>query len=37
MKSAIVAAVSAETGGSLRQVQRACFLILTSNYYNVWH
>ena len=37
MKSAIVAAVTAETGGSLRQVQKACYLILTSNYYNVWH
>ena len=37
MKAAIVAAVAAETGGSLRQVQHACYLILTSNYYNVWH
>jgi uncharacterized protein (DUF1800 family) len=37
MKAAIVAAVAAETGGSLRQVQHACYLILTSSYYNVWH
>ena len=37
MKSAILAAVSANTDGSLRQVQQACYLILTSNYYNVWH
>ena len=37
MKAAIVTAVSAEDQGSLRQVQTACYLILTSNYYNVWH
>jgi uncharacterized protein (DUF1800 family) len=37
MKSAIVAAVTANTSGNLRQVQQACYLILTSNYYNVWH
>jgi uncharacterized protein (DUF1800 family) len=37
MKSAIVAAVAAETGGNVRQVQLACYDILTSNYYNVWH
>jgi uncharacterized protein (DUF1800 family) len=37
MKSAIVAAVAANTDGNLRQVQQACYLILTSNYYNIWH
>jgi uncharacterized protein (DUF1800 family) len=37
MKSEIVAAVNAETGGALRQVQVGCYLILSSNYYNVWH
>jgi uncharacterized protein (DUF1800 family) len=37
MKSAIVTAVTANTSGNLRQVQQACYLILTSNYYNVWH
>ena len=37
MKAAIVNAVAANTSGNLRQVQQACFLILTSNYYNVWH
>lgn len=37
MKASIVAAVTGETGGSLRRVERACYLILTSSYYNVWH
>ncbi len=37
MKTAIVNAVTAETSGALRQVQTACYMILTSNYYNVWH
>ena len=37
MKSTIEAAVAANPNGSLSQVQEACFLILTSNYYNVWH
>jgi len=37
MKASIVTAVTGETGGSLRRVQRACYLILTSSYYNVWH
>jgi len=37
MKSAIITAVAANGNGALRQVQQACFLILTSNYYNVWH
>ena len=38
MKQTIVAAVTADSpSGSLRQVQTACYLILTSSYYNVWH
>jgi hypothetical protein len=37
MKTAIVGAVSADTNGSLHRVQTACYLILTSAYYNVWH
>jgi hypothetical protein len=37
MKSAIVSVVQAETNGALRQAQLAAYLILTSNYYNVWH
>jgi hypothetical protein len=37
MKTAIVTAVTNETGGTLRRVQTACYLILTSSYYNVWH
>jgi len=37
MKTALVSAVSANTNGSLSQVEQACYLILTSNYYNVWH
>ena len=37
MKAAIVEAVTGETGGNLRRVQRGCYLILTSSYYNVWH
>jgi uncharacterized protein (DUF1800 family) len=38
MKAQIVTAVNAESGyGSLNQVQTACYLILTSSYYNVWH
>ncbi len=37
MKSAIVSAVAADTLGPLHQVQTACYLILTSSYYNVWH
>ncbi len=37
MKSEIIAAVTAETGGNLRRVQTGCYLILTSAYYNVWH
>jgi uncharacterized protein (DUF1800 family) len=37
MKAIIVNAVSSETQGTLRQVQTAAYLILTSGYYNVWH
>ncbi len=37
MKTAIVNAVAADALGALHQVQTACYLILTSSYYNVWH
>ena len=37
MKSAIVNAVTADNKGNLHRVQTACYLILTSSYYNVWH
>ena len=37
MKETIVTAVTGETGGNLRRVQRGLYLILTSNYYNIWH
>jgi hypothetical protein len=37
MKQIILTAVQGETGGTLRQVQTALYLILSSNYYNVWH
>ena len=37
MKTAIVNAVNADTLGTLHKVQTACYLILTSSYYNVWH
>ncbi len=37
MKTAIENAVAADTRGTLNQVETACYLILTSNYYNVWH
>jgi len=37
MKSAIVTAVTGDASGSLHRVQTACYLILTSSYYNVWH
>ena len=37
MKSAIVSAVTADTSGPLHQVETACYLILSSSYYNVWH
>jgi len=37
MKSIIVNAVTEETGGNLRRVQKGAYLVLTSSYYNVWH
>ena len=37
MKQIIVTAVQGETGGNLRRVQTALYLITASNYYNVWH
>ena len=37
MKAAIVTAVTADQSGSLHRVETACYLILTSSYYNVWH
>ena len=37
MKTAIVTAVTNDAGGNLHRVQTACYLILTSSYYNVWH
>ncbi len=38
MKSNIATAVSNDSvNGPLNQVQMACYLILTSSYYNVWH
>jgi uncharacterized protein (DUF1800 family) len=37
MKTAIVTAVTNDAAGSLHRVQTACYLILTSSYYNVWH
>jgi uncharacterized protein (DUF1800 family) len=37
MKTAIVNTVTNDTYGPLHQVETACYLILTSSYYNVWH
>jgi hypothetical protein len=37
MKSAIVTAVSGDANGNLHRVQTAIYLIMTSNYYSVWH
>jgi uncharacterized protein (DUF1800 family) len=37
MKTAIVTAVTNDNAGNLHRVQTACYLILTSSYYNVWH
>jgi hypothetical protein len=37
MKTIILNAVTADTLGNLHRVQTACYLILTSSYYNVWH
>ncbi len=37
MKTAIVNAVTADSGSALQKVEDAAYLILTSSYYNVWH
>ena len=37
MSTIIVNAVTADMNGALHRVQTACYLILTSSYYNVWH
>jgi len=38
MKEIIVTAVkNVNEGGNLRKVQKGAYLILTSNYYNIWH
>jgi hypothetical protein len=37
MKSAIVTAITADMSPALQKVEDACYLILTSSYYNVWH
>jgi hypothetical protein len=37
MKATIVNAMSPETSTPLLEVEDACYLILTSSYYNVWH
>jgi uncharacterized protein (DUF1800 family) len=37
MKATIVSAITADTSPALLRVEDACYLILTSSYYNVWH
>ena len=37
LNAILVNAVQAEAGGSLRQVQTALYLLLSSGYYNVWN
>ncbi len=37
MKGTLVSAVTADTSPLLQKVENACYLILTSSYYNVWH
>ena len=37
MKTTIVNAIAADTSPLLQKVEDACYLILTSSYYNVWH
>ncbi len=37
MKTTIVNAITADTSPLLQKVEDACYLILTSSYYNVWH
>jgi uncharacterized protein (DUF1800 family) len=37
MKSSVIAAVNAAGSDPIVRTQTACYLILTSSYYNVWH
>jgi uncharacterized protein (DUF1800 family) len=37
MKSKLIDAVTIDSRGNLHRVQTACYLILTSGFYNVWH
>ena len=37
MKSAIISAVTQEMNGNLKRVEAGIYLIVSSNYYNVWH
>ncbi len=37
MKATIVSAITSDTSPALLKVEDACYLILTSSYYNVWH
>jgi hypothetical protein len=37
MKATIMSAITADTSPALLRVEDACYLILTSSYYNVWH
>jgi uncharacterized membrane protein YgcG len=37
MKQILVSAVTADSSGNVHRVQLACYLILMSSYYNVWH
>lgn len=37
MRTIVLNAVLADNAGALHRVQTACYLILTSSYYNVWH
>ena len=37
MKQTIVNAVTSDTSGNVHRTQTACYLILTSSYYGVWH
>jgi uncharacterized protein (DUF1800 family) len=37
MKTTLVNAIAADTSPPLQKVENACYLILTSGYYNVWH
>jgi hypothetical protein len=37
MKTTIVSAVTQEASGNLKRVEAGIYLIVSSNYYNVWH